>query len=89
MSAITLNQLEKNQVYQIQEIAPSAEFGELDWSVTQRLQDLGFGRGQTVEIVARGVFGVGPYAVRLGNFSQFSLRRAEAQKVLCVAVQAA
>ena len=74
MSAITLNQLEKNQVYQIQEIAPSAEFGELDWSV---------------EIVARGVFGVGPYAVRLGNLSQFSLRRAEAQKVLCVAVQAA
>ena len=52
MSAITLNQLEKKQVYQIQEI-------------------------------------VGPYAVRLGNLSQCSLRRAEAQKVLCVAVQAA
>lgn len=85
----TLNCLPKGAVVTICEIAPNPEFGELDGLVSRRLADLGFCHGATVEIVARGIFGVGPYAVRLGNQSQFSLRRAEAQKICCSSFQAA
>ncbi len=89
MSAKPLDQLTQYERYQIQEITTNQEFGDLDAIVGQRLADLGFGAGQTVEVIGRGIFGVGPYAVRLGNQSQFTLRRAEARKVVCVPVQAA
>lgn len=80
----SLNKLKKNQIFQIKIIVENPEFGELDAVVSRRLEDLGFGSGQTVEVIGRGVFGIGPYAVRLGNQSQFTLRRAEAQKVICM-----
>ena len=42
-----------------------------------------------VQVIAVGILGRGPFAVRLGNQSQFSLRKDEAQKVMCHVVQAA
>lgn len=83
-----INKLPKNQLYQINQLIPNIEFGELDNMVTQRLADLGFGAGQTVEVISKGMFGRGPFAVRLGNQSQFILRVAEARKIICVAFQA-
>lgn len=81
-----LNQLKKNQIFQIHAIVENREFGQLDDVVVRRLKDLGFGVGQTVEIIGHGVFGIGPYAVRLGNQSQFTLRRAEAKKIICMPI---
>lgn len=34
-------------------------------------------------VVAVGAFGKGPFAVRLGNQSQFALRASEASKIMC------
>lgn len=81
-----LNQLKKNQIFQIHAIVANQEFGQLDEMVMRRLKDLGFNEGQTVEIIGHGVFGIGPYAVRLGNQSQFTLRRAEAKKIICMPI---
>ncbi len=83
MSAIPLTQLKTGQQAYICSIEPSSAFGGLDATVGRRLADLGFSHGMPLMLVAVGVFGQGPYAVRLGNQSQFSLRFAEAQKVMC------
>ena len=71
------------------EIVPNPVFGELDPLVARRLADLGFSDGMPVQVIAVGILGRGPFAVRLGNQSQFSLRKDEAQKVMCHVVQAA
>ena len=84
MSPTPLNQLEKGFKAIIHDIVPNASFGHLDESVGQRLIDLGFNKGVTAELIAVGIFGKGPYAVRLGNQSQFLLREAEACKILCL-----
>ncbi|ABR74379.1 FeoA family protein [Actinobacillus succinogenes 130Z] len=80
---VPLSQLTKGKVACIDSIVANHEFGELDALVGRRLADLGFSKGMPLEVVAVGVFGKGPFAVRLSNLSQFSLRAAEASKILC------
>lgn len=80
---VPLSQLSKGNVAYIDSIVANHVFGELDGLVSRRLADLGFSKGMPVEVVAAGVFGKGPFAVRLSNLSQFSLRAAEASKILC------
>ena len=89
MSAVPLSQLKKGATAHIGEIVPNPVFGELDPLVTRRLADFGFSDGVPLMVVATGLLGRGPFAVRLGNQSQFSLRKDEAQKVMCHVVQAA
>ncbi|KPN71351.1 FeoA family protein [Neisseria sp. 83E34] len=86
MSVVPLSSLTKGSRVQIDSIAPSEVFGELDPLVSRRLADLGFSCGMPLEVIAVGILGKGPYAVRLGNQSQFSLRQAEANKILCRAI---
>ncbi|EER47218.1 FeoA family protein [Actinobacillus minor NM305] len=83
MSMISLSSLEKNVSAQIHEIIASDIFGEIDHVVSRRLADLGFSKGMPLKVIAKGSFGKGPYAVRLGNKSQFVLRGPEADKILC------
>ena len=83
MSAIPLSKLNKGAVAHIDSIAPNPIFGELDPLVTRRLADLGFSGGMPLQVIAVGLLGRGPWAVRLGNQSQFSLRLAEAAKIMC------
>ena len=85
MSTFPLPDLPQGQTARIAAIAPSAEFGVLDADVTRRLSDLGFSSGTSIMVVSNGLFGRGPYAVRLGRTAQFALRRAEALKVMCSA----
>ena len=51
--------------------------------MSQRLADLGFSNGMPLMVIAVGVLGKGPFAVRLGNQSQFALRAPEAAKIMC------
>ncbi len=83
MSTFPLPELPKGQTACIDSIAPSAAFGAMDADVSRRLADLGFSSGTSVTVVSNGLFGRGPYAVRIGRATQFALRRAEALKVLC------
>ncbi|MDD7544718.1 FeoA family protein [Actinobacillus porcinus] len=83
MSVISLSSLEKNVSAQIHEIVSSDIFGEIDHVVSRRLADLGFYKGMSLKVIAKGPLGQGPYAVRLGNKSQFALRATEADKILC------
>jgi len=48
-----------------------------------RLMEIGFLPGEPVRIIAAGIGGAGPLAVRVGQAS-FALRRAEAAQVLVV-----
>lgn len=83
MNTFPLHYLVKGQRAYIDTIGHNQEFGELDHIVTKRLTDLGFLSGTTIELIGTGLFGRGPYAVRLGNHAQFSLRRSEAAKIIC------
>lgn len=68
-------------------IVPNEVFGDLDALVSRRLADLGFSDGVPLMVISTGVFGKGPYAIRLGNQSQFALREPEARKIICAPVQ--
>ena len=88
MSTVPLSRLKKGAVVHIDSIAPNPVFGELDALVTRRLADLGFSSGMPLQVIAVGGFGRGPFAVRLGNQSQFSLRLEEAGKIICRVIEA-
>ena len=79
MTSFPLTHIKKGAQAQI----TSAAFGEIDPLVTQRLTDLGFSEGMHITLLSNGLLGRGPYAVRLGNLSQFALRRPEAAKIMC------
>ena len=55
---------------------PEDAHGEM----TRRLAELGFLRGEPVRVIARGLTGGEPIAVRVGT-STFALRRAEAERI--------
>lgn len=83
MTILPLSQLPKGALASIHAITTSPLFGQLDETVSRRLLDLGFSHGVNIQIIATGLLGRGPFAVRLANQSQFSLREAEAAKILC------
>ena len=83
MSAIPLSKFSKGAVVHIDSIVPNSTFGEFDSLVTCRFADLGFSSGMSLQVIAVGGFRHGPFAVRLGNQSQFSLRQEEAGKIMC------
>ncbi len=80
---IPLTKLQKGAQARITSITPSDEFGDIDELVTQRLTDLGFSEGMAITLLSNGLLKRGPYAVRLGNLSQFALRAPEASKIMC------
>ena len=82
-SVVPLTGLRPEAKAKIVSIVPSAEFGDIDPLVTQRLTDLGFSEGMSITLLSRGLLKRGPYAVRQGNLSQFALRRPEAAKIMC------
>lgn len=82
-SVVPLTGLRPEAKAKIVSIVPNAEFGDIDPLVTQRLTDLGFSEGMSITLLSRGLLKRGPYAVRLGNLSQFALRRPEAAKIMC------
>lgn len=84
MSVLPLSHLHKGATVHIHAIAPNPVFGQLDHTISRRLADLGFSDGMPLMLISTGMLGRGPFAVRLGNQSQFSLREAEAAKILCL-----
>ena len=57
--------------------------GALPQELLRRLVEIGFLPGERVRVIARGIFGGTPLAVRVGT-STFALRRAEAR---CIRVK--
>jgi len=82
-TTLPLSKLHKGAHVHIESIVPNPVFGDLDPMVGRRLADLGFSDGVPLMVVAAGLLGRGPFAVRLGNQSQFALREPEAAKILC------
>ncbi len=52
-----------------------------DDAIGRRLRELGFVRGEPVQIVGRGFFGGDPLLIQIG-FTRFALRRSEAARVM-------
>jgi ferrous iron transport protein A len=73
---LTLDQLPKNALGLITDV--SAEDTSAD--VSRRLLELGFVTGETVRVIAKGLFANGPMAVRVGG-TTFALRRFEAAMI--------
>lgn len=82
----SLLDLAKHQPAMIENIIANERFGEIDNVISQRLKDLGFLPNTTIQIVAKGLFGKPPYAVRLSTGAQFSLRADELIKISCIAI---
>lgn len=87
MSVYPLSKLPKGSVAYIQQIVENPAFGEQDTLVSRRLADLGFSPNTPIKVIVKGWLGRGPYAVQLNHHTQFSLRRAEAEKILCTLTQ--
>lgn len=83
MSVVPLSDLGKGTRAHIDSIRPQTAFGDLDELVSRRLADLGFSAGMPLMVISVGALGKGPFAVRLGNQSQFALRAPEAAKIMC------
>ena len=49
-------------------------------TISRRLRELGFVKGEPVKVVGRGVFGGDPLLVQIG-FTRFALRRSEAARI--------
>jgi len=78
---VRLNELARRQpaiVEQVEALAPND-------AIARRLGDLGFVRGERVELLAAGPFGAEPLLVQVG-FTRFALRQAEAARVRVQAV---
>ena len=56
------------------------EDANLNDTISRRLRELGFVRGEQVRVVAHGPIGGDPLLVQIG-FTRFALRRAEAARV--------
>jgi ferrous iron transport protein A len=72
-AALTLDQLPKNALGIITEVNTRGDNAD----VSRRLLELGFINGETVRVIAKGLFASGPMAVRVGG-TTFALRRFEA-----------
>ncbi len=79
---VGLHELKKGEKMVIHSIIENQHFGEMDSLVTRRLADLGFSSGMPITIISTGLFKKGPFAVRIGSNAQFSLRMAEAMKII-------
>ncbi|AWX15520.1 iron transporter [Mergibacter septicus] len=79
----SLNNLPQGGIAYIEKIVANPIFGEQDQVVSRRLADLGFSPYIPIKIIAKGWLGRGPYVVQLNHHTQFSLRRAEAEKIVC------
>ncbi|GAA4328267.1 FeoA family protein [Variovorax defluvii] len=77
-AAISLDQLPSHQWATVLEVSKPGDAGQRD--VVLRLTEIGFVPGEVVRIVATGVPGREPLAVRLGH-TTFALRRHEAALV--------
>jgi ferrous iron transport protein A len=75
---LTLDQLEKNQAAVVVDV--HAESAAVSADFLRRLNELGFMAGESVRVIAHGLFGGAPFAVRIGT-STFALRLAEARCV--------
>lgn len=56
-------------------------------TIAQRLNELGFVKGETVRLITRAPFGGDPILVQVG-FTRFALRLSEAQRIVVQEVQA-
>lgn len=68
----------------LQAFAPARVVAVSDTSegdtISRRLRELGFVRGEEVAVVGRGPIGADPLLVQIG-FTRFALRRAEAARI--------
>ncbi len=83
MSLLSLSNMPKNTPLRVISLTENPAFGELDRVISRRLTDLGFLPGAELSIISKGLLGKGPFAIRLDNNAQFSLRSGEAEKIIC------
>lgn len=74
-----LSELKTNQQARIIQVHHTVTKTEQD-GIAVRLDSLGFVKGESIEIITKGLFGGEPILVKVG-FARFALRRAEAERI--------
>ena len=73
---MNLDQVELESLYRVSEVNPPKDAPQ----IKGQLEDIGFLPGEQVTLLRKGLFGKGPYMVRVGA-STFALRQSEARMI--------
>lgn len=77
---VRLSELRVKQTATVTKVNRSSDENGQPDLIASRLETLGFVAGTRVQIVTKGIFGGDPILVKVG-FTQFALRKVEAEKV--------
>ena len=77
---MNLFQVKQNQIVKIRDLKKGNQYSHTTDPVLERLQLLGFREGETLQVLAKGVFGGDPILIQVG-FTRFALRKNEAEKI--------
>ena len=75
-----LFQVKQNQNVKIRDLKKGNQYSHTTDPVLERLQLLGFREGETLQVLAKGVFGGDPVLVQIET-SRFALRKNEAERI--------
>jgi len=77
---MNLFQVKQNQIVKIIDLKKGNQNSHTTDPVLERLQLLGFREGETLQVLAKGVFGGDPVLVQIET-SRFALRKNEAERI--------
>lgn len=77
---MNLFQVKQNQIVIIRDLKKGNQYSHTTDPVLERLQLLGFREGETLQVLAKGVFGGDPVLVQIET-SRFALRKNEAERI--------
>ncbi|WP_042111487.1 FeoA family protein [Acinetobacter rudis] len=75
-----LSELKVRQTATVTKVSRNSDENGHPDLIASRLETLGFVAGTRVQVVTKGIFGGDPILIKVG-FTQFALRKAEAEKV--------
>ena len=77
---MNLFQVKQNQIVKIIDLKKGNQYSPTTDPVLERIQLLGFRAGDTLQVLAKGVFGGDPVLVQIET-SRFALRKNEAERI--------
>lgn len=82
MKVIKMNlfQVKQNQIVKIIDLKKGNQYSNTTDPILERLQLLGFREGESIQVLAKGLFGGDPVLVQIET-SRFALRKNEAERI--------
>lgn len=77
---MNLFQVKQNQIVKIIDLKKGNQYSNTTDPILERLQLLGFREGESIQVLAKGLFGGDPVLVQIET-SRFALRKNEAERI--------